>query len=234
MSYQLKVDPRILERYPAYSVLVIYAKNLVTELDPIRSAELLRSAQEIQREAFGEEKPAGHPHIAAWREAYKSFGVKPSKYPCSVEALLDRTLKGKDLTGINWLVDLYNAVSIRHVLPVGGEDWDHLSSDLTLTLAKGTEPFETFQDGAEVINYPLPGEVIWADSSGVTCRMWNWRQCRRTQITAGTTRNVYFVLDRLAPYPVAALMAAGEELMDHLKTFSPGCSLDYELLGQPG
>lgn len=233
MSYQLKIDPHILERYPDYSVLVIYAKDLVNQSDPAKSAELLRAAQEFQRNAFGEEKPASHSHIAAWREAYKSFGVKPSKYPCSAEALLDRTLKGKDLAGINWLVDLYNAVSIRHVLPVGGEDWDHLSSDLTLTLANGNEPFETYQDGAEVINYPQPGEVIWADSSGVTCRMWNWRQCRRTQITRAT-RNVYFVLDRLAPYTVGELMAAGEELMGYLKTFAPGCSLNYELLGQPG
>lgn len=231
MSYQLKIDPRILERYPDYSVLVIYASNLVSELEAERSAELLRAAQEFQRTAFGEEKPASHPHIAAWREAYKSFGVKPSKYPCSVEALLDRTLKGKDLAGINWLVDLYNAVSIRHVLPVGGEDLDQLTSDLSLTLASGTEPFATYQDGAEVINYPQSGEVIWADSSGVTCRMWNWRQGRRTQITEAT-RNVYFVLDRLAPYSLDELKVAGDELMDQLKIFSPDCSLSFELLGQ--
>ena len=60
--------------------------------------------------------------------------------------------------------------------------------------------------------YPEPGEVIWADSTGITCRRWNWRQCRRTQLTEDT-QNVYFVLDRLAPYSIEALMSAGEDLM---------------------
>lgn len=60
-----------------------------------------------------------------------------------MEALLARTLKGQDLPAINRVVDLYNAVSVRHVLPVGGEDWDRLDGDLVLMEATGTEPFES-------------------------------------------------------------------------------------------
>ncbi len=159
---------------------------------------------------------ASDPHIQAWREAYKSFGAKPKKFPCSLEALLSRTLKSHDLPTINRLVDLYNAVSLTYMLPVGGEDWAQLSSDLVLKVADGTEPFAGMQDGQETISYPEPGEIIWADSTGVTCRRWNWRQCRRTQLTADT-RQAYFVLDRLAPYPLERLQAAGDALIAAIK-----------------
>lgn len=228
--YKLKIDPRILEQYPNYSALIVYARGLTNKPGDEYSTKLLREAERKQRTAFGDEKPSTHPHIAAWRQAFESFGAKPKKFLCSVEALLSRTLKGNDLSSINYLVDLYNAVSIQHVLPVGGEDWDRLESDLVLTFATGKEPFDTVENGEEVIAHPEPGEVIWADSAGITCRRWNWRQCRRTQLTLDS-QNAYFVLDRLAPYSVDALMRAGDDLMSLLEIACPDCTVAYELLG---
>ena len=231
MQYQLRVDPRIIENYPGYTALIIYACGLSNGPADEYSTTLLREAQEKQRAAFAGEKPASHPPIGAWREAYKSFGSKPNKFLCSLEALLSRVLKGHDLPSINRLVNIYNAVSIEHMLPVGGEDWDQLTSDLTLTVATGQEPFGGYENGEEMVTYPEPGEIIWADSAGVTCRRWNWRQCIRTQLTENT-HNVYFVLDRLAPYSIEALMKAGEDLMSHLKKVSPDSAFTYELLGE--
>lgn len=229
MNYKLKITPHIIEKFPEYTAFVIYAQGLENRPSDEYSTGLLRSVESKQREAFGTEKLSSHPHIAAWREAYKSFGSKPSKYLCSVEALLSRTLKGQDLPVINHLVDLYNTVSIRHVLPVGGEDWEQLTSDLILTFATGEEPFVTYQSGEQVVEYPAPGEVVWTDSTGVTCRRWNWRQCRRTALTVDTS-NAYFVLDSLPPYSIEQLMVAGEELMEHLKKSSPNCTINHEIL----
>ena len=90
--YQLKIDPRILERYPEYSALIIYARGLTNKPGDEYSTKLLREAERKQRAAFGDEKPSIHPHIAAWRRAFESFGAKPKKFLCSVEALLSRTL----------------------------------------------------------------------------------------------------------------------------------------------
>jgi DNA/RNA-binding domain of Phe-tRNA-synthetase-like protein len=231
MQYQLKIDPQIIERYPEYTGLIIYARGLSNAASDEYSTSLLRKAEHAQRIAFGTEKPASHPHIAAWREVYRSFGAKPNKFLCSLEALLSRVLKGHDLPAINRLVDIYNAISLQHMLPVGGEDWDYLTSDLILTIASGKEPFAAYENGEEVVTYPEPGEVIWADSTGVTCRRWNWRQCYRTRLTENT-HNVYFVLDSLAPYSGEALIGAGEDLMSHLRQISPDCTISYELLGE--
>ncbi len=229
MNYKLQIQPQLIAQFPEYNALVIYSQGLNNQKHNLDCSNWLQEVQRQQQIAFQGQKPSSHPHISAWSQAYKQFGAKPSKYPCSIEALLKRALKGHDLSGINPLVDLYNAISLAYVLPIGGEDWDYLSSNLVLTLAKGTEPFNTFENGKETVTYPEPGEVIWLDSSGVTCRRWNWRQCRRTQITANTC-NAYFVLDCLPPYSLKELMIAGEAFIEKLKQYFPNCTINYEIL----
>jgi len=231
MHYELKVAPQVTEKYPEYTALIIYASGLSNSPSDEYSAALLRNAERKARAAYTLETLADHPHTVAWREAYKSFGAKPKKFLCSLEALLTRTLKGHDLPNINKFVDVYNAISLEHMLPVGGEDWSYLTSASLLKFAIGTEPFVALQEGQEVVAYPELGEVIWADSTGVTCRRWNWRQCHRTQLTVDT-HDVYFVLDRLAPYSLQALMTAGEDLISHLKQMCPGSIITSILLGE--
>lgn len=228
-SPRLRLNPTVARRFPGYTGLIVYARGLTNGPSDQSSVARLRQAETAARAGFGEGRPADHPHVAAWRAAFGAFGAKPSKYPCSVEALLSRTLKGQDLPAINRCVDLYNAVSLRHVLPVGGEDLDALDGDLVLIEATGDEPFDLPEGDAE-ISHPEPGEIVWADRRGVTCRRWNWRQGRRTRLTE-TTRNAYFVLDRLAPYPISALEAAAQDLIADLGADSPDATFETELLG---
>jgi DNA/RNA-binding domain of Phe-tRNA-synthetase-like protein len=58
--------------------------------------------------------------VAAWREAYRAFGAKPQRTRNSLESLLRRAASG--LPRVNWPTDCYNAVSVLHQIPVGGED----------------------------------------------------------------------------------------------------------------
>jgi DNA/RNA-binding domain of Phe-tRNA-synthetase-like protein len=229
VKHRLRVDPRIGEAFPNYAVIVVYARNLENSASDKASVQVLREAEAGARAAFSGLKPADHQHIMAWREAYRTFGLKASKFLCSAEALVTRCVKGNELPAINALVDRYNAVSVRHVIPVGGEDWDKLDGDAWLTFADGTEPFDTVSREG-IVDHPVPGEVVWKDSVGVTCRAWNWRQCLRTRLTE-TTRNAYFVLEHLEPYPIQHLLAAAEELEGHLRTTSPGVLIEHEVFG---
>ncbi len=231
MTYRLAIDAHIFEQFPDYQALILYAKEVKNFPSTQESIALLRSAEQECRKRLTLEALAGHPHIVAWRDAYRRFGANPKKYPCSVEALLRRTLKGQDLPAINAMVDLYNMLSLKYVLPVGGEDWSKLISDLRLTYAHGHEPFLTTSGGQEQVTAPDAGEIVWADEAGVTCRRWNWRQGRRTQLTEETC-SIYFVLDRLAPYPTETLLAAGSELKEHLLRWFPSCSLTTDLLSE--
>ena len=121
--------------------------------------------------------------MAAWREAYTAFGSKPSRTRNSAEALAKRALSDGGLPRINVLVDLYNAISVAHLIPVGGEDLDHIQGGMRLVRATGDEDFVTVAGGEETVEHPDAGEVVWCDDEGVTCRRWNWRQGPRTRLT---------------------------------------------------
>lgn len=160
-------------------------------------------------------------HIETCRTTFRKFGANPKKTPCSVEALWKRLQKSGALPSIDPVVDLYNALSIRFGAPFGGEDAARYNGVPHLGFATGAEEFDTARDGVAVIEHPDPGEVVWRDEQGITCRRWNWRQCRRTALT-GESENLWFVIDRLAPMPVNELMRAGDELVHGLRRLSPG------------
>ena len=115
----------------------------------------------------------------------------------------------------NAVVDLYNALSLRFAIPVGGEDAASYEGSPQLVRATGEETFDTMADGQPKLETVDKGEVVWRDSRGVTCRRWNWRQGTRTRITE-TSTSLWFVLERLDPMPVEALVAAGKELVETL------------------
>lgn len=228
MQYRLKINPAIFEKFPSYCAQVIYVEGVLNGVSDAYSTNILRTAEQEARAQYQEHSPSEHEHIRAWQQAFTQFGAKPKKYLCSAEALLKRAVSGNEIPAINRVVDIYNAVSIRWAIPAGGEDWDRLQSDLTLTSAAGSEPFITRNANGEQIDFPKSGEIIWADEAGATVRMWNWRQCYRTRVTE-ETRNIYFVLDRLEPYPRSSLFAATDELCNHLLQLSPQCRIQTEI-----
>ena len=211
------VDPAVLALRPDYRVLLLAVDGLVPEApDPELDAAVgtLLSEAEASATAALAERPAEElPHVAAWREAYRAFGAKPQRTRNSLEALLRRA--GSGLPRVNRLTDVYNAVSVLHQVPLGGEDLRRYEGAPRLVRATGTEPFETATEGVTVVEHPEAGEVVWCDDAGVTCRRWNWRQGRRTRLTPSTT-TALFVLDALDPMTDAQLHAAADDLVAHL------------------
>jgi DNA/RNA-binding domain of Phe-tRNA-synthetase-like protein len=212
------VDAAVFAAHPGYVAAVVVADGVENGPSDAAGDALLRDASERLRER-GLVRAADDPHIAAWRAAFSAFGAKPSRFPCSAEALAGRVLKGGELPRINRLVDLYNAISVRHLIPVGGEDAERLDGAPRLVVSEGDEAFDG-DDGP-----PRPGEVVWRDDAGVTCRRWNWRQGRRTQLTGDTTR-AFFVFDRLDGLTVDELYHAADELSELLRDRWPNCHLD--------
>lgn len=163
-------------------------------------------------------------HLASWNDAYLRFGAKPNRTPSSAQALRKRVLKEGRVPSINPVVDLYNAVSLRYAVPVGGENFDAYVGQPFLTIADGTEPFDTTVSGEPVVETPVPGEVVWRDDSGVTCRRWNWRQGTRTRIEH-LSGLMWFVLEALETMPAEALNSAGDMLAAGLLQLMPGCDI---------
>ena len=215
---------------PDYAALLITADGLEPGPSDEASETVLAAAEQRAARHLAGSRPEELPQVAQWREAFRAFGAKPQRTRPSVEALLRRLETG--LPRIDRITDVYNAVSVACLLPVGGEDLAHYAGPARLVRAGGDEDFDTFAAGQPVIEHPEPGEVIWRDDRGVTCRRWNWRQCARTRITATTTTAV-FVLDGLAALGTGGLPAAATELTEALARLSPQASFASRLMG-PG
>jgi DNA/RNA-binding domain of Phe-tRNA-synthetase-like protein len=221
------VAPEVLELRPDYRVLVMTAENLEPGPSDQASDELLARAEIRARAALDGRAPEDVPQVADWRDAYRAFGAKPQRTRPSVEALLRRLDSG--LPRIDRLTDAYNAVSIAHLVPVGGEDLDQYQGAARLIRAAGDEDFDGTARGEPVVEHPKPGEVVWRDEAGVTCRQWNWRQCTRTRITPATTSAV-FIIDGLAALGRDGLTAAGTSLASSLIRLSPQAAIASRLI----
>ncbi|HYP44746.1 MAG TPA: phenylalanine--tRNA ligase beta subunit-related protein [Propionibacteriaceae bacterium] len=222
-----RVEEEVFVLRPDYRALVLAVDGLVPGPSDEASDALLRAAEVSAGSVLSDRPVESLPHVAAWREAYRAFGAKPQRTRNSLEALLRRA--GSGLPRVNRLTDIYNAVSVLHQIPLGGEDLGRYTSAPRLVRATGQEPFDTAVDGRTVIEHPEPGEVVWSDDSGVTCRRWNWRQARRTQLHEATTAAL-FILDALDPVTDQALKAAGDDLTTHLAALGRGACVASRLL----
>ncbi|MFN8590005.1 MAG: phenylalanine--tRNA ligase beta subunit-related protein [Thermomicrobiales bacterium] len=202
---RLIVEEAFRELFPDAVIGIVVATGIDNRRAGDEAQALLAAATTA---AIGDSDLATSPPVAVWRDAYRRFGLKPSRYRAGIEGLL-RAARGDGVRSVSPLVDLYNAVSLRHLLPCGGEDLAAIEGDIRLTRATGTEPFVPL--GAVDNLPPEPGEVIYADDLGVICRAWNWREAERTKLTPETTRAV-LVIEALPPRTTAEVQSACEDL----------------------
>ena len=219
------IDSRLVGIAPGFRALSIQVEAAPITQPEVAPAALARACQQM----LNDDVPWAENHLAAWDEVFKAFGAKPKRTPCSASALRKRVMRDGSLPPLDPVVDIYNAISIRYAIPVGGENLAAYSGAPRLTLADGSEPFDTFKEGEPVVENPEPGEVIWRDDLGVTCRRWNWRQGVRTRLDS-QAQSMWFILESLPSMPLAALQEAGDELVSNLQKLMPGATARVQLL----
>jgi len=188
----------IVESYPGVHIGVLYGEEL-DNVTPFPGLYRLQKEAITETQAqIGDQPATRHPHIASWREIYRSFGTKPSDYRPSAEALVRRTIKTGKLPVINTVVDLYNVVSVKHIIPVsdGGE---------TFTPLGASKQEETYS-----------GEVVYADDARILTRRWNFRDADETKITS-ETRNLVMFIDASPEIKLENVESALDELLHLLE-----------------
>src|SRR4030042_6039687 len=161
--------------------------HLFGEIDALLS----QTIEEMKRN-FVTEKAQDHPRIKPWRNAFSKLGISGSKFPSSIESMARRILKGDPFPKINPLVDLYNSVSLRFLVPMGGHDLNTLVGNIHLRFTEGWEPFPPM-GGGETIIVPK-GELVYRDDRDVLTRNWVWRQCEKDKATEKTEK-IFLPLD---------------------------------------
>ncbi|MGW1747104.1 B3/B4 domain-containing protein [Streptomyces sp. NPDC002092] len=227
-----RIFPAVAEAFPDTLIALVTATGLRGhESWPHTAAAVEELEQQL---ADGSWQPADEtdPRIEAWHTAYRSFGTNPRRIRPSVDALGRRLAKKGSLPRINPAVDSYNAVSVRHGLPAGAFDLDHVTGSVDIRHADGTESFTPLGEPGTV-EHPKPGEIIYADTTGVLTRHWNHRDAHRTRVTEDSS-HVAFVLETLhADRDGTLLKAAADELQGLLAPHADRTAVSYLSPVQP-
>jgi DNA/RNA-binding domain of Phe-tRNA-synthetase-like protein len=216
---RIGVSRDIFEMFPGYVRHVLVADGADNSGENGELVSMLEEAQAAVRSSDDFADIKGHPRIASWRSAFERFGANPNQCPPSIANLIKRVRSGKNLPYINSLVCILNAISLRHVIPAGGDDLDKVRGDVLLRISSGLETYVPLgaPDEAE---HPRPGEVILYDtgSMDVFCRAWCWKNGDRSRIEPSTSRAAINV-DAMPPVTAAEGMAAAEETSDLARRF---------------
>ena len=189
------VSPKIFELYPGLKLPVVVAQGVEPTANSIRVEKLWREAwEEAGLLASTYANAQSHPRVAAWREAMAATGVSGRKYPSSVESLLRRAFKGGEPPRINPLVDFYNSISLRYVVPAGGFDLALLGDALELRLTREADTFRPLDSAsAERVE---PKEVAYASGNDILTRHFIWKQSHKGLLRE-STRSVFLVSEVL-------------------------------------
>jgi DNA/RNA-binding domain of Phe-tRNA-synthetase-like protein len=183
---RFRYHPEIVARFPAIVGGVVHADRVRNGPSSPELVEAFAAEQRAVLARLGDTSLSEVSSLAAWRRAFRAFGVDPTAYRSAAEALLRRLTKQGSIPSINTLVDIGNLVSIRYGLPVAMFDLGSIAGGLTVRFATGDESFTDL--GSGTTEQPEPGEVIFIDDAGhVAARRWCWRQSTESASSASTT-----------------------------------------------
>ena len=206
--------------FPEAAIGVIVARGMkpadeVPAEDAAAIATLLREANAQADRHLTSNTISQNEVVRVWRDAYQQFKTKKGAR-CSIENLLKRVLKGNPVGSITPAVDIYNAVSLKYALPVGGEDIDTFEGDLRLGITEGGDAFRAL--GEDEDDPTLPDELCYRDDAGAVCRCWNWRDGQRTALT-DDSESAFLIIECVDPSRIDDLRAALDEFSQLIERY---------------
>lgn len=189
---QISIEETILKKYPTTEIGYLVAAVKVKKTDPF--------VEDLKQSLSGVLKGLGinatnfvaHPKLSIWRKIYKEdFQVKERSYRSSIEALLQRIVKGKELWSICNVVDLYNCCSILSLLPMGGYDLSKISGDIKVRYAREGELFHGIGERLKIET--KSHHIVYADDQRLMCWLWNHKDACETCIDENTQQVIFFI-----------------------------------------
>lgn len=197
----------IADRFPDLRIAFVTATGLaIPDQRPPALDDHIKAVEANAAARFRDIAMPDIPGVAVWRQAYKAFGIKKTSYRCSVERLVRKVARDGALASINSFVDAYNAVSLAHVFPLGADDLDRITGDLSFRPSRESDTFYALGQDPDTNDPPKPDEIVYADGEKVLCRRWNWYQDARSPVTPQTKRAVV-TIQSLGPGDLEAAIA---------------------------
>jgi DNA/RNA-binding domain of Phe-tRNA-synthetase-like protein len=216
------IEEEVFQMFPSFCRGVVMAAGIDNSKACPELEELLRKQEEIMRQDSAIDLTT-HPRLLAWKEAYRQFGSNPNKFTPSIVFLAKQVKSGKTVRSISPAVDAFNIISLKHMIPCGGDDMTSVEGDVTLGRAVSDETFAPIFKPEE-IEHPDPGEVIYVNrlTKRVLCRRWNWRNADFSKLTPETKNLAINVDGMMTSIGREEIVEAAEELKQLLLQYCGG------------
>ena len=147
--------------------------------------------------------------IIGYRQLHKNISITDKSVIASPESLINFLFKHKHLKPINFIVDVYNYISIKNKLSIGGHDLDKICGNVRLCFAEGNESFVPM--GSKTQKTVSKRQYCYIDDSNEVICWLDCRQCEKTKISPHT-KNCLFILQGHTDIPEEKLLSTAEEL----------------------
>lgn len=147
---------------PGVALGILEADALRVEPAGAELVQLMDGISEAIRKKFTLETLAESKPSRAVRAMFRAWGVDPSKYRPSSEALLRRVVQGKGLYRVSNVVDIGNLGSIETGWPFGLYDRSRIQPPIAFRHGADGETYE----GIGKRTWHLAGRPVLADSQG--------------------------------------------------------------------
>ena len=210
-------EERVYDLFPGLILVVVVAKGVDNEQPrPAIHRVLVKTCANL-RDTWSFPNAQSHPYIQVWRRAFRVMGASGKEFRSSIEALTRRALTGRGLPNINPIVDFYNSVSLKYLVPAGGWDLDDISGgEISLGIMKGGEPFTAL--GEQKPERVEAGEVAYADKDDVITRHFVWRQAEKGKIDT-ETKNLFLISEILPEVGMSVARDVEEALVNGLREY---------------
>ena len=214
---KVTIQKEISQKYPQYKMGLV--RVLVAEIDWEKLQTLTKFEKSLADKAAVER---------AWLEIFAQMHASERRLP-SVVALWNIIDRFGELKPINYFVDAYNFISVKHGIPMGGYDLKKLPKDeLSLQQAVvGGEKFAPMGLSGQLEKLKDPAEICYYSGEVPVCRYWNHKDSEITKIDAESSE-VLIMFDSLGE--TGELETAMAELVELIKATATVKSVKTEIL----
>jgi DNA/RNA-binding domain of Phe-tRNA-synthetase-like protein len=207
---------------------IVFDAVRVTSAPPELRAAAETAVARLRRRFADRRAVQATAELAAFREIYRSAGVGRARARPGLERLLGLALERGDLPAVNNVVDVYNLLSLGHLVSVGAHDLETLALPVRLTLARGGERYVPL--GRRESETLGRGEFAYLDAEDrVICRL-DVRQADFSKVTE-RTRRVLMIIEGTAAHDPRALETAFDEAA---RLMAAHCGGSTETVVPPG
>ncbi|HXW57302.1 MAG TPA: phenylalanine--tRNA ligase beta subunit-related protein [Candidatus Cybelea sp.] len=209
---------------PAVRLGVVEADELAVSPSGGELQAVVDEACDRRRKEFTLENLAEAEPIHAVRAMFRHWGMDPSKYRPSSEALLRRVVQGKGLYRVSNVVDIGNLGSVETGWPYGCYDQEKITAPIVFRPGQPGERYERV--GKQV--WHLRGRPVLADSEGPFGSPIS--DSTRSMITE-TTRSVLVVIYAPLRASTRSLDEAVTQLATRLREFARAGDVRRDRIG---